>query len=70
MKEKIIELLEQTSASELDKREILNYIQELEDDSLMLSALQANGVDNWIWYGDAMDDDYYKWKEEEEEEEE
>lgn len=69
MKEKIIKLLEQTSASILDKREILNYIQKLEDDSLKLSALQANGVDNWIWYGDAMDD-YYRWKEEEEEKEE
>lgn len=64
MIEKIMELLKQTSASTLDKKEILDYIIGLEDDRLMLLALQANGVDNWTWY-DAAINTYYGWKEEE-----
>ena len=64
MIEKIMELLKQTSASTLDKKEILDYIIGLEDDRLMLLALRANGVDNWIWYDTAIDT-YYRWKEEE-----
>lgn len=64
MIEKIMELLKQTSASTLNKKEILDYIIGLEDDRLMLLALRANGVDNWIWYDTAIDT-YYRWKEEE-----
>jgi hypothetical protein len=36
---------------------------ELIDDQLRLLALQQSGVDNWDWYGDAMDQ-YRTWKEE------
>jgi hypothetical protein len=30
--------------------------QELLDDSLILNCLRNNGVDNWEWYGEAMDE--------------
>jgi hypothetical protein len=37
--------------------------EQLKDDALKLAALQEAGVDNWSWYGDAMDQ-YRAWKEE------
>lgn len=55
MKEKIIELLSKNS--EISKEELFElkeYIEDLEEDRKMLYALQAAGVDNWSWYGEAM----------------
>ncbi len=34
---------------------------QLKDDALKLLALQQSGVDNWDWYGDAMEQ-YEAWK--------
>ena len=62
---KIMNFIEQSNASVIDKQEILNYLKELEDDSLMYHALEMNGVDNWIWWDEAVED-YNKMKEEEE----
>ena len=42
-----------------------NYVKEIEDDSLMYHALEMNGVDNWTWWDEAVED-YNKMKEEEE----
>jgi len=36
---------------------------QLTDDSLFLNALRAGGVDNWTWYGDAVEK-YHECKEE------
>jgi hypothetical protein len=36
---------------EVDKK----YLEELERDSKILGALYAGGVDNWEWYGDALE---------------
>ena len=36
---------------------------DLEDNSRMLSALEAGGVDNWEWYSESLQD-YYDKKEE------
>lgn len=36
----------------------------LKDSALLLQALEQSGVDNWDWYGDAMDL-YREWKGEE-----
>ena len=63
---KIMNFIEQSNASVIDKQEILNYLKELEDDSLMYHALEMNGVDNWTWWDEAVED-YNKMKEEEEE---
>lgn len=38
-------------------------LEELKDNALKLLALEQSGVDNWTWYGDAMDQ-YRTWKEE------
>lgn len=62
---KIMNFIEQSNASVIDKQEILNYLKELEDDSLMYHALEMNGVDNWTWWDEAVED-YNKMKEEEE----
>lgn len=62
---KIMNFIEQSNASVIDKQEILNYLKELEDDSLMYHALEMNGVDNWTWWNEAVED-YNKMKEEEE----
>ena len=62
---KIMNFIEQSNASVIDKQEILNYLKELEDDSLMYHALEINGVDNWTWWDEAVED-YNKMKEEEE----
>ena len=62
---KIMNFIEQSNASIIDKQEILNYLKELEDDSLMYHALEMNGVDNWTWWDEAVED-YNKMKEEEE----
>ena len=62
---KIMNFIEQSNASVIDKQEILNYLKELEDDSLMYHALEMNGVDNWAWWDEAVED-YNKMKEEEE----
>ena len=62
---KIMNFIEQSNASVIDKQEILNYLKELEDDSLMYHALAMNGVDNWTWWDEAVED-YNKMKEEEE----
>lgn len=62
---KIMNFIEQSNASVIDKQEILNYLKELEDDSLMYRALEMNGVDNWTWWDEAVED-YNKMKEEEE----
>ena len=62
---KIMNFIEQLNASVIDKQEILNYLKELEDDSLMYHALEMNGVDNWTWWDEAIED-YNKMKEEEE----
>ena len=43
----------------------VNYMKELEDDSLMYHALEMNGVDNWTWWDEDVED-YNKMKEEEE----
>ena len=61
---KIMNFIEQSNASVIDKQEILNYLKELEDDSLMYHALEMNGVDNWTWWDEAVED-YNKMKEEE-----
>ena len=65
MVNKIMNFIEQSNASVIDKQEILNYLKELEDDSLMYHALEMNGVDNWTWWDEAVED-YNKMKEEEE----
>ena len=62
---KIMNFIEQSNASAIDKQEILNYLKELEDDSLMYHALEMNGVNNWTWWDEAVED-YNKMKEEEE----
>lgn len=62
---KIMNFIEQSNASVIDKQEILNYLKELEDDSLMYHALEMNGIDNWTWWDEAVED-YNKMKEEEE----
>ena len=62
---KIMNFIEQSNASVIDKQEILNYLKELEDDSSMYHALKMNGVDNWTWWDEAVED-YNKMKEEEE----
>lgn len=62
---KIMNFIEQSNASTTDKQEILSYLKELEDDSLMYHALEMNGVDNWTWWDEAVED-YNKMKEEEE----
>ena len=62
---KIMNFIEQSNASVIDKQEILNYLKELEDDSLMYHVLEMNGVDNWTWWDEAVED-YNKMKEEEE----
>lgn len=62
---KIMNFIEQSNASVIDKQEILNYLKELEDDSLIYHALEMNGVDNWTWWDEAVED-YNKMKEEEE----
>lgn len=62
---KIMNFIEQSNASVIDKQEILNYLKELENDSLMYHALEMNGVDNWTWWDEAVED-YNKMKEEEE----
>lgn len=62
---KIMNFIEQSNASITDKQEILNYLKELEDDSLMYHTLEMNGVDNWTWWDEAVED-YNKMKEEEE----
>lgn len=62
---KIMNFIEQSNASVTDKQEILNYLKELEDDSLIYHALEMNGVDNWTWWDEAVED-YNKMKEEEE----
>jgi hypothetical protein len=33
-----------------------NYLSSLEADSRKLAALEAGGVDNWEWYGQALED--------------
>ncbi|MGN0992832.1 MAG: hypothetical protein ACI4PE_02810 [Bacilli bacterium] len=65
MKKRILELLKNSGISILDYKDIEKYLNELEDDSLFLNALEYNGVDNWEWYDDAVDD-YNKWREENE----
>ena len=62
---KIMNFIEQSNASATDKQEILSYLKELEDDSLMCHALEMNGVYNWTWWDEAVKD-YNKMKEEEE----
>ena len=47
---KIMNFIEQSNASVIDKQEILNYLKEL---------------DNWTWWDEAIED-YNKMKEEEE----
>lgn len=37
-----------------EKKEILDYLQQLINDSDMLNALICVGVDNWGGYGDAI----------------
>lgn len=44
--------------------ELEEYLEELLDDSLKLNALIAAGVDNWEWYGEAMNI-YNEWEKEE-----
>lgn len=44
--------------------ELEEYLEELSDDSLKLSALMAAGIDNWEWYDEAMRI-YNEWKDEE-----
>lgn len=46
MKNKLLKILNNSNLSILDKKEILEYIERLEDDSLFLEALEQNGVDN------------------------
>lgn len=40
------------------------YLEELEDDSLLLQCLNGGGVDNWTWYGEAYQE-FLQLKEEE-----
>lgn len=65
MYDRIVELLLTTNATYEEIEKIKDYISELEDDRKLLYALQAAGVDNWSWYGEAM----RIYHEEEEEEE-
>ena len=37
------------------KTKLFNYLDELEDRDLFLTALENSGVDNWEWYGEAQD---------------
>ena len=54
MKDKILKKLMQTDISIGEIEEFENYLNELEEDRKLLYALQAAGVDNWNWYGEAM----------------
>lgn len=37
------------------KTKLFNYLDELENRDLFLTALENSGVDNWEWYGEAQD---------------
>lgn len=54
MKDKILKKLMQTDISIGEIENFENYLNELEEDRKLLYALQAAGVDNWSWYGEAM----------------
>ena len=54
MKDKILKKLMQTDISTGEIEDFENYLNELEEDRKLLYALQAAGVDNWSWYGEAM----------------
>lgn len=54
--DEIMNFIEQSNASNIDKKEIRKYLEELEDDSLFLGALETNGVDNWDFYDEAFKD--------------
>lgn len=54
MKDKILKKLMQTDISIGEIEDFENYLNELEEDRKLLYALQAAGVDNWSWYGEAM----------------
>ena len=54
MIEKIIGLLLVTNITVEEMEEIKDYLEQLEDNANKLSCLEAAGVDNWSWYGEAM----------------
>ena len=54
MKDTILRKLMQTDISFREMEEFENYLNGLEEDRKLLYALQAAGVDNWCWYGEAM----------------
>ena len=54
MKDKILKKLMQTDISIGEIEDFESYLNELEKDRKLLYALQAAGVDNWSWYGEAM----------------
>lgn len=37
------------------KTKLFNYLDELENRDLFLTALENSGVDNWEWYEEAQD---------------
>lgn len=57
----IINLIENSDFNKEYKKELLDFFNILEDDSLFLNALESNGVDNWTWYDEAFKD-YEKMK--------
>lgn len=54
MQDRILEILTKTNITIEEMENIQTYLEELEDDRNLLYALQAAGVDNWCWYGEAM----------------
>lgn len=66
MKDRILEILTKTNITIEEMKNIQIYLEKLEDNRKLLYALQAAGVDNWSWYGEAMKI-YYEEEEEEEE---
>ena len=54
MKDRILEILTKTNITIEEMKNIQIYLEKLEDNRKLLYALQAAGVDNWSWYGEAM----------------
>lgn len=62
MYNKFIELIENSNYNLNEQTELKKYLNALEDDSYKLNCLECNGVDNWEWYSEALED-YYERKE-------
>lgn len=58
--QKILDLI--STCNEEEAKELKSYLDMLEDDSLFLNTLESNGVDNWEWYDEAVEE-YNQYKE-------